>query len=122
LEKAIFFDNRCFLHYYFVMEKEKRNATVAASTLPPYLTASTAARELGYTSSVYLRILCNGGKIAGAYRDGKTWLIPREWVAARQQQDAAQGIVRGVRPGRPVTTGAGLNRKRPQYTPKKNKN
>jgi hypothetical protein len=115
--QAIFFDNRCFLHYYFAMKK--RNATV--NTLPPFVTASTAARELGYTSSSYLRILCTTGKVPGAYKDGRIWLVPRAWIEQKKEQDVAQGIVRGTRPGRPVTTGAGLNRKRPAYLSKKAK-
>jgi hypothetical protein len=78
----------------------------------PYMTATGAARELGYTHSSYLSSRCRLGKIPGAYRDGGTWLIPAQWVADKKAEDAAFGIKRGRKPGRPVTTGKGLNRNR----------
>jgi hypothetical protein len=83
----------------------------------PYITAAEAALALGYTHGGYLTTLCTAGKIPGAYKSGRIWMLPSAWVDAKKAQDAAQGIVRGVKPGGHVTTGAGLKRKRPAYTP-----
>jgi excisionase family DNA binding protein len=45
------------------------------------------AKAAGVSDS-YVRRLCAAGKIAGAYKIGKTWLIPRgsgdQWLASRQ--------------------------------------
>ena len=79
------------------------------------MTAASAARELGYTHSGYIARLCRLEKIPGAYQDGGTWFIPAAWVQTKKDQDAAAGIVRGLKPGGHITTGAGLNRKRPEY-------
>jgi hypothetical protein len=81
-----------------------------------YMTAASAARELGYTQGGYITRLCRAGKLDGAYQDGGIWLVPVAWVKARKDHDDAAGIERGTgRIGRPVTTGAGLKRKRPEY-------
>ena len=78
----------------------------------PYITAAEAALALGYTHGGYLTTLCTAGKIPGAYKSGRIWMLPSAWVEAKKAQDAAQGIVRGAgRVGRPVTTGAGLRRR-----------
>jgi len=78
----------------------------------PYMTASSAARELGYTQGGYLSTLCAAGKIPGAYKSGRIWLVPVVWVEEQKKKDAALGIKRGTgKAGRPVTTGAGLRRK-----------
>jgi len=83
----------------------------------PYITAASAARELGYTQSTYITSRCRLGQIQGAYQDGGIWLVPVAWVQVKKERDAAHGIVRGVKPGGHVTTGAGLKRKRPDYKP-----
>jgi hypothetical protein len=83
----------------------------------PFITAASAARELGYTQGGYITRLCRAGKIPGAYQDGDIWLVPSAWLKAKKEQDAAAGVERGGgRIGRPVTTGAGLKRKRQPYT------
>ena len=81
----------------------------------PYITAASAARELGYTNSAYITLRCRQGKIQGAYQDGGIWLVPVAWVESKKAQDAEYGIVRGTKPGGHVTTGAGMNRKRTPY-------
>ena len=81
----------------------------------PYITAASAARELGYTISNYITDRCRRGKIPGAYQDGGIWLVPAAWVQAKKEQDAEHGIERGIKPGGHVTTGTGLKRKRPAY-------
>jgi len=79
----------------------------------PYLTAAGAAKELGYSQGSAVTVLCNAGRVPGAYKAGRIWLVPAAWVEERKKADADAGIVPGKRPmGRPVTTGAGLNRKR----------
>lgn len=85
------------------------------SSLPPFMTAASAAKALGYANGSYLSILCKTGKIPGAYQEGRIWFIPSDWVSAKQAADAAAGIQRGSKPGRPVTTGVGVNRTRPTY-------
>ena len=77
----------------------------------PYLTAASAARELGYTDGTYITLRCRQGKIPEAYKDGGIWMVPTAWVEARKERDAVYGIVRGTKPGGHVTTGAGLRRK-----------
>lgn len=84
-------------------------------TPSPFLTAASAAKALGYASGSYLTLMCHAGKVPGAYKDGRIWLIPREWVEAKKKADEEAGIVRGKAVGRPVTTGTGTNRKRPAY-------
>ena len=81
----------------------------------PYMTAASAARELGYTISNYITDRCRRGKIPGAYQDGGIWLVPAAWVDAKKEQDAKHGIERGIKPGGHVTTGSGLKRKRQAY-------
>ena len=84
----------------------------------PYMNATEAARTLGYTQSAYLTRLCHNGKIPGAYKSGRIWFIPGAWVEEQKKKDAADGIKRGPgQTGRRITTGAGLNRKRPEYQP-----
>ena len=85
------------------------------SSLPPFMTATSAAKALGYANGSYLSVLCTAGKIPGAYKEGRIWFVPREWVIAKKKEDEAAGIQRGKKSGRPVTTGAGVNRNRPVY-------
>ena len=84
-----------------------------------HIIAASAAKELGYTQGSYITKLCHAGKVPGAYKDGRIWLVPVAWVEEQKKKDAAAGIERGTgRIGRPVTTGKGLNRKRtPHYKP-----
>ena len=82
----------------------------------PYMTTTEAGSVLGHASGRYLTKLCTEDKIPGAYRSGGIWLVPVAWVTQRKEADAKYGIERGTgRIGRPVTTGAGLNRKRKKY-------
>ncbi|MCL2122494.1 MAG: hypothetical protein FWH34_00240 [Desulfovibrionaceae bacterium] len=84
---------------------------------PSHIVAASAAREIGYARN-YLTTLCTAGKVPGAMKDGRIWLVPVAWVEEQKKRDADAGIARGAgRIGRPVTTGAGLKRKRPAYTP-----
>ena len=43
--------------------------------MPSLLTATEAAREIGI-SPVWLRLLCQQGRVAGAKKFGKVWTIP----------------------------------------------
>lgn len=84
------------------------------STLPPFLNCKEAGIFLGYSpQSTCLARLCRdeSTRPVGAYKSGRNWMIPREWVEMRKSEEEAAGIVRGGKTGRPVTTGAGLQRK-----------
>lgn len=93
--------------------------------LPPFMTARAAAAYLGYApSSTVLTRLIRDEKTRpeGTFKSGGCWMIPTEWVLAKKEADEASGIVRGKK-GRPVTTGAGKQRKDrggPGGTPYKN--
>lgn len=45
-----------------------------------YLPLSQAAQALGYTDSSALRHYCIRGRIPGATKLGKQWVIPKSWV------------------------------------------
>ena len=49
--------------------------------LPGYYTTKEAAEKLGYKTADSLRQYCQQGKIIGAIKVGKTWLIPESWVS-----------------------------------------
>lgn len=81
--------------------------------LPPFMTARAAARLLGYspTSTALTRILRDEEKRPeGAYKAGRYWMVPTEWVLQRKAEEEEAGIIRGGQ-GRPVTSGAGKQRK-----------
>lgn len=80
-------------------------------SLPPFMTAKTAGKVLGYFDGSSITKLCRAGKIPGAYREGPSWFIPREWVLAKKKADEAAGVMRDGKPGRKATTGAGLQRR-----------
>ena len=48
--------------------------------LSDYLTLSEAAKALGYASPSSLSLYVNQGRISGAQRIGRTWLIPKVWL------------------------------------------
>lgn len=58
-----------------------------------YLPLSQAAQALGYTNSTSLQQYCRNGRIPGAIKQGKLWLIPRIWVENELKNPslAAQG-------------------------------
>lgn len=57
-----------------------------------YLTLTQAAEMLGYRDGSYLRRLCIDGRIVGAVKVGKTWLIPKTWAEEAQKQgESGQG-------------------------------
>jgi len=71
-----------------------------------YITAAGAATIMGQASSAggsNIRALAGAGKIPGAIKIGREWLIPRAWAEDRAAEKATRG--------RPVTTGAGVMRK-----------
>lgn len=53
-------------------------------TLPGYYTTKEAAEKLGYAMPTTLKRFCADGKISGAVKVGKTWLIPESWVNAQK--------------------------------------
>lgn len=61
------------------MTNESRTA------LPGYYTTKEAAEKLGYKTPDSLRQYCQQGKIAGAIKVGKTWLIPEIWVSQTEE-------------------------------------
>lgn len=79
--------------------------------LPPFMTASRAGRFLGYQDGSFITRLCKAGKIPGAYKDGRPWYVPREWVLQKKGEEEKAGIVRNGTRGRRITTGAGKQRK-----------
>lgn len=79
--------------------------------LPPFMNAARAAQVLNYVDGSSITKLCRVGKISGAYKDGKNWFIPREWVLRRKADDQAAGKLIEGQPRNRVTTGAGLQRK-----------
>ena len=52
--------------------------------LPGYYTTEEAAEKLGYANGIYLRQMCQQGKIP-AYKVAKTWLIPGTWVDEQEK-------------------------------------
>lgn len=60
-------------------------------TLPGYYTTAEAAEKLGYASTSTLAALCQQGKILGATKIGKTWLIPEKWVGLAQNKQVTTG-------------------------------
>ncbi|MFQ8736244.1 MAG: excisionase family DNA-binding protein [Bilophila wadsworthia] len=52
--------------------------------LPGYYTTEEAAEKLGYANGIYLRQMCQQGKIP-AYKVAKTWLIPETWVDEQEK-------------------------------------
>ena len=81
-----------------------------AVSLPPYLSAAEAAKFLG-RSKANLSHLIEAGKLPGSYQQGRLWFVPREAALALKMQDEENGVKRTGKRGRPVTTGAGLQRK-----------
>lgn len=79
--------------------------------LPPFMTATSAGHFLGYQDGSFITRLCKAGKVPGAYKDGRPWFVPREWVLAKKKEDDAAGIVRDGKRGGRITTGAGKQRK-----------
>lgn len=63
--------------------------------LPGYYTTKEAAEKLGYTSTSTLANSCQAGKIP-AYKVGKTWLIPEEWVLQQEKETPKGQGNRGV--------------------------
>ena len=57
-------------------EKEKSSVT------DEYMSVSSAAQIIGVTRA-HLSHLCAKGRVPGAQRIGRFYLVPREWVAAR---------------------------------------
>lgn len=64
-------------------------------TLPGYYTTKEAAEKLGYAATSYLARLCVSGEIP-AYKVGKTWLIPEQWVAEQLQISPKGPGARGI--------------------------
>lgn len=81
-----------------------------ADTLPPHFSASEAAKFLG-RSKANMSQLIEAGKLPGSYQQGRLWFIPREAVLALKMEDEENGVQRTGKRGRPVTTGAGQQRK-----------
>lgn len=54
------------------------------TALPGYYTTEEAAERLGYANGIYLRQLCQQGKIL-AYKVAKTWFIPESWVNEQEK-------------------------------------
>lgn len=50
-----------------------------------YLTLAQAAQLLGYTDGSALRRYCQLDRIPGAYKIGKTWLVPTTWAEEEQK-------------------------------------
>jgi hypothetical protein len=81
------------------------------TNLDDYIPATDAARLNGYANNTLYRTWAREGRIPGAIKLGRDWLLPRAWVDSQPPTEERRG------PGRPVTTGAGLKRKRPAYKP-----
>ena len=83
------------------------------NTLIDYIPAAQAAEMIGYASgskASTLRILARSGKIPGAIKIGRDWLLPAAWVQNKVQEKKER-----LEAGRPfagkITTGAGVQRK-----------
>jgi hypothetical protein len=50
-----------------------------------YCTLTQAAETLGYRDNSALRHHCLDGRIPGAIKISKLWLIPRSWVLSEQK-------------------------------------
>lgn len=57
----------------------------------PFLTTSQVAERLGI-STMRVRQLLETGRVEGAFKPGRIWLIPEDWRYVRQ--------ARGAKPGR----------------------
>lgn len=55
--------------------------------LKDWLSVTEAAAKLGI-SGEYLRALCRQGRVKGAHRIGRAWLIPAGFAYQRQAQGA----------------------------------
>lgn len=75
---------------------------------PQYLSLSEAAERLGYAGTSTLRLNAIAGKIPGAFKIGKTWAVPVEWVN-QQEKD-------GKPPGAGGPRGKGVRGKRKNAT------
>lgn len=53
-----------------------------------YTTLKEAAQALGYASSSSLSLYVNQGRIPGALRVGRTWLIPKVWLESELQNQS----------------------------------
>lgn len=49
-------------------------------TLPGYYTTKEAAEKLGFKDQSSVGRLCAQGKINGAVKIGKMWLVPERWL------------------------------------------
>lgn len=68
-------------------------ATATAS----FLTTAQAADKLD-VSPAFVRSLAKRGKLAGAVRHGRDWLIPADAVAERRKKSAKNKLEKGGRP------------------------
>lgn len=64
--------------------------------LPGYYTTAEAAEKLGYAVPDTLRQLIGRGRIPGAVKIGKTWLIPESWVMEQEKTGPIGKGNRGV--------------------------
>ena len=76
--------------------------TIQASQVSEFFLAEEAAEELGLTAQ-RIRALCRAGRFPGAELRRNMWIIPLAAVEFFKKNPP--------KPGRPVTTGAGLRRK-----------
>jgi len=79
-----------------------------------YITTPGAAAmlgESGTTGGANIRTLAREGKIPGAIKIGRDWLIPRAWAEKKAEEKAKTEEEGRAKRGRPVTTGAGKQRK-----------
>ena len=76
--------------------------TIQASQVSEVFLVEEAAAELGLTAQ-RIRVLCRTGRFPGAELRRNMWIIPRAAVEFFKKNPP--------KPGRPVTTGAGLRRK-----------
>jgi len=79
-----------------------------------YITSLEAAAMLGAsptTGGANIRTLARDGKIPGAVKVGRDWLIPRIWAEEKAEEKKKAGTEGKAKRGRPVTTGAGKQRK-----------
>ena len=53
--------------------------------LPGYYTTKEAAEKLGYAAPDTIRQYIVAGKIHGALKIGKTWLVPEQWVIEQEK-------------------------------------